>query len=216
MFSCLETLRVKVQLTVDDDPAKRISFPNVNHYSQSLRFVFFLSKCLISLPSPSPWCLRWWWIFRKISCCVTYFHRVWSPGGDWWINIHFTSNNNLSSLSPDGTTSLGPSVNFVKVLVPMSYSYLAMAVGSVDFGEARGSIPNATGWKTDQRANSYENFAKGRVSFQRGILPQKKYFTSSDPHHDISKQPRYIIWLVVKMSVPGLGANTSFPLGPAS
>ena len=189
MFSCLETLRVKVQLTVDDDPAKKKN-PNVNHYSQSLRFVFFLSKCLISLPSPSPWCLRWWRIFRKISCCVTYFHRVWSPGGDWWINIHFTSNNNLSSLSPDGTTSLGPSVNFVKVLVPMSYSYLAMAVGSVDFGEARGSIPNVTGWKTDQRTSSYENFAKGHVSFQGGILPAKKYFTSSDPHHDMSKQPR--------------------------
>ena len=163
---------------------KKNIFPNVNHYSQCLRFAFFLSKCLISLPSPSPWCLRWWWIFQKISCCVTYFHRVWSPGGDWWINIHFTSNNNLSSLSPDGTTSLGPSVNFVKVLVPMSYSYLAMAVGSVDFGEARGSIPNMTGWKTDQRTSSYENFAKGRVSFQRGILPKKiLYFQWSPPWH---------------------------------
>ncbi len=32
---------------------------------------------------------------------------------------------NLSSLSPDGTTVLGPSANFVKVLVPMLYSYLA-------------------------------------------------------------------------------------------
>ena len=43
---------------------------------------------------------------------------------------------------------------------------------------------------------------------------QRLLFVQSEPKLRINI--KLYVWLVVKMLVPGLGANTSFPLGPAS